>query len=120
MSVQISSGVGASGIAVAYERFGDRAARRCPGDGLGTQMLGWPDDFCLALVGRGLQVIRFDNRDVGLSTHLRDAPRPDVAAAMAGGTSSASYTLSDMAADAVGLLRALELDRAAPTIRWST
>ena len=46
--------------------------------GLGTQMLGWPDGFCEALAGRGVHVIRFDNRDIGLSSHLTDAPTPDV------------------------------------------
>jgi pimeloyl-ACP methyl ester carboxylesterase len=101
------------GIELAYERFGD------PGDpplllvmGLATQMLGWPDDFCAGLAERGLSVIRFDNRDIGLSTHLYDAPPPDIAAAMAGDASSASYTLSDMARDAAGLLDALGHDSA--------
>jgi len=59
-----------------------------------------------------VQVIRFDNRDIGLSSHFPDAPTPDLQAALAGDTSSASYTLSDMAADVVGLLDALGLDSA--------
>jgi pimeloyl-ACP methyl ester carboxylesterase len=59
-----------------------------------------------------LQVIRFDNRDAGRSTHFHDAPRPDLPAVLAGDLSSAAYTLSDMAADAVGLLDALELNAA--------
>jgi pimeloyl-ACP methyl ester carboxylesterase len=80
--------------------------------GLGTQMLGWPDEFCRALEAHGLYVIRFDNRDIGLSTHLHDAPAPDVMAAVAGDTRSASYTLTDMAADAAGLLDALGLTSA--------
>ena len=101
------------GIELAYERFGD------PADpslllvmGLGTQMLGWREEFCLALAGRGLHVIRFDNRDVGLSTHLHDAPPPDVMAALGGDHASAAYTLSDMAADTVALLDALGLQSA--------
>ena len=98
---------------LAYERFGDPGA---PSVllvmGLGTQMLGWPEGFCAALVGRGLHVIRFDNRDVGLSTHRHDAPPPDVIAALSGDMSSASYTLSDMAADSFALLDALELESA--------
>lgn len=111
MSVEIVSGAGPSGIDVAYERFGDpEAPRVLLVMGLGTQMLGWPDGFCSALVAHGLHVIRFDNRDVGLSTHVHDAPPPDVMAALSGDMSSASYTLSDMAADTVGLLDAIELD----------
>lgn len=100
-------------VTLAYETFGDSA------DppvllimGLATQMLGWPDEFCSGLAGSGLFVVRFDNRDVGLSTHLHDTPPADVMAALAGDTSSASYTLSDMAADAAGLLEALGIDSA--------
>jgi pimeloyl-ACP methyl ester carboxylesterase len=111
MSVEIVRVAGPSQIDVAYERFGDP---RWPPVllvmGLATQMLGWPDDFCSELVARDLHVVRFDNRDVGLSTHLDDAPPPDIEAALSGDTSSASYTLSDMAADTVGLLDALALD----------
>jgi pimeloyl-ACP methyl ester carboxylesterase len=59
-----------------------------------------------------VHVIRFDNRDIGLSTHLADAPLPDVRAALFGNPSSASYRLSDMAADTIGLLDALGLDSA--------
>jgi len=100
-------------IDLAYETFGD------PSDpavllvmGLATQMLGWPDALCTGLAERGHHVIRFDNRDIGLSTHLSDAPAADVMALMAGDTSSASYRLSDMAADAVGLLDALGIESA--------
>ncbi|MFG2616787.1 alpha/beta hydrolase [Streptomyces sp. NPDC048507] len=113
MSEQKAFGVGPSGIEVAYERFGD------PRDpavllimGIALQMLGWPEGFCAELAARGVQVIRFDNRDVGLSSHFPDAPVPDVRAALAGDLSSVSYTLSDMAADSVGLLDALGIDGA--------
>jgi pimeloyl-ACP methyl ester carboxylesterase len=113
MAVETVREVGPSGIEVAYERFGDPSAPPVLLImGLATQMLGWPDGFCAALVERGLQVIRFDNRDIGLSTHLHHAPRADLKAAMAGDTSSASYTLAEMGADTVGLLDALELDSA--------
>lgn len=98
---------------IAYEQFGDRS------DppvllimGLATQMLGWPDEFCAMLAGRSHHVVRFDNRDIGLSTHLHDAPPPDIMAAVSGDTSSASYTLSDMARDTVGLLDVLGLESA--------
>jgi pimeloyl-ACP methyl ester carboxylesterase len=113
MSVQLAHGVGPAQIDIAYEQFGE------PGAppvllimGLGTQMLGWPDGFCQALASGGVRVIRFDNRDIGLSSHMTDAPAPDVPAALAGSTASASYTLSDMAADTVGLLDALQLTSA--------
>jgi pimeloyl-ACP methyl ester carboxylesterase len=113
VSVEIAHGVGPARLDIAYERFGERES---PAAllvmGLATQMLGWPDGFCQALVARGLHVIRFDNRDVGLSSHMTDAPAPDVRAALLGDTSSASYALSDMAGDAVGLLDALGLEGA--------
>jgi pimeloyl-ACP methyl ester carboxylesterase len=75
--------------------------------GVAAQSIAWPDTFCQALVDCGLQVVRFDNRDVGLSTHLADAPPPDLPGVLAGDLSSVSYTLSDMAADTVGLLDVL-------------
>ncbi|HTP23380.1 MAG TPA: alpha/beta fold hydrolase [Solirubrobacteraceae bacterium] len=110
MSVEFARGVGRACVDIAFERFGDPAA---PPVlllmGLGTQMLGWPDGFCTALAAGGVHAIRFDNRDIGLSTHLTDAPMPDVRAALLGDASSASYRLSDMAADTVGLLDALGL-----------
>jgi pimeloyl-ACP methyl ester carboxylesterase len=96
---------------VAYESFGeDDAPPVLLIMGLGSQLLGWHEGFCNELVSRGLRPIRFDNRDVGLSSHFPDAPVPDFNAALSGDTSSASYNLSDMAADTVGLLDALGLD----------
>ncbi len=100
-------------IEVAYETFGD------PADppvllimGLATQMLGWPDGFCSALADGGHFVVRFDNRDVGLSTHLHDAPPVQITRLLAGDLSSASYLLSDMARDTVGLLDDLKIGSA--------
>jgi pimeloyl-ACP methyl ester carboxylesterase len=111
MSVEIARGVGPARLDIAYERFGaPDLPPVLPLMGLGTQMLGWPDGFCEALTGTGTHVIRSDNRDIGLSTHLTYAPVPDLAAIFRGDTSSASYTLSDMAGDTVGLLDALSLD----------
>jgi pimeloyl-ACP methyl ester carboxylesterase len=113
MSVEVARSVGPARLDIAYEQFGEPDS---PAVlllmGLGTQMLGWPDGFCTALAARGLHVIRFDNRDIGLSSHLTDAPMPDVRAVMTGDTSSASYRLSDMAADTVGLLDHLGLESA--------
>jgi pimeloyl-ACP methyl ester carboxylesterase len=80
--------------------------------GLGFQLIHWDDEFVDGLVRRGHYVIRYDNRDAGESTHLHDAPRPDLAAAFGGDLSSASYSLMDLADDAAGLLDALGLDSA--------
>jgi pimeloyl-ACP methyl ester carboxylesterase len=100
-------------IELAYETFGD------PADvpvllvmGLATQMIGWPDDFCRGLADEGLFVVRFDNRDIGLSTHLDAAGAPDVMAVLGGDASSVPYGLADLADDTVGLLDALGLESA--------
>jgi hypothetical protein len=108
-----ASNVGPAGIDIAYQRLGESSAPVVLLImGLAGQSIHWPDAFCYALVKRGLQVIRFDNRDSGLSTHMTGAPAPNLPAALAGDLSSVSYTLSDMAADAVGLLDAVGIDRA--------
>lgn len=105
--------VGPSGIEIAYERFGDPAAPPAVlMMGGGAQMISWPDEFCAGLARRGVQVVRFDNRDAGRSSHFPDGPPPDLQAALAGDFSSAAYTLSDMAADTVGLLDALGFESA--------
>lgn len=78
--------------------------------GAGAQMINWPEGFCLELASHGLHLIRFDNRDAGLSTHFSDAPVPDFEAIQAGDFSTVKYTLSDMAADTVGLMDALGYD----------
>ena len=108
-----ASTVGPSAIDIAYQRLGEPDAPVVLLImGLAAQSIHWPDAFCHALVDGGLQVIRFDNRDSGLSTHLTDAPPPNLPAVLAGDLSSASYTLSDMAADAVGLLDCLGIEKA--------
>lgn len=110
MSIQTTP---ANGIEIAYETFGDRSDRPLLlVMGLGTQMLAWHEDLCAALADRGFFVVRFDNRDVGLSTHLHDAPAPNVMAALGGDLSSASYRLEDLADDTAGLLDALSIDAA--------
>lgn len=110
---QMARNVGPARLEIAYERFGrDDAPPVLLVMGLAMQMIHWPDAFCEELVARGLQVIRFDNRDSGASTHFGDAPPPNFAAAIRGDLSSVAYTLSDMAADAVGLLDAIGIARA--------
>ncbi|MGO8907375.1 MAG: alpha/beta fold hydrolase [Solirubrobacteraceae bacterium] len=97
------------GITLCYETFGD------PADptallimGLGMQMVAWQEDFCQALADRGFHVVRFDNRDAGRSTHLH-GHTPTIPQLVTRSRHAASYTLADMAADAAGLLRELEL-----------
>ena len=76
--------------------------------GLAVQMLGWPEEFCNQLADAGFHVVRFDNRDVGHSTHVPGAP-PTVRQLLTRSRRAAHYTLADMAEDAAGLLRELEL-----------
>jgi pimeloyl-ACP methyl ester carboxylesterase len=103
----------ANGIEIAYETFGDasRPALLLV-MGLGCQLVLWDEELCEQLADRGFLVIRFDNRDVGLSSKIEGGPVPDMLAGLTGDTSSASYTLDDMAADTVGLLDALGIDAA--------
>lgn len=103
----------ADDIEIEYDTFGS------PADpvmllvmGLGMQMTGWDPEFCERLAGRGFHVVRFDNRDIGLSTHLDRAPVADPVAVLGGDTSQVPYLLSDMADDAAGLLDALGIETA--------
>lgn len=113
LNERIAKNVGPARLQLAWEERGDPSHPTVLlVMGVAAQLVNWPLGFLEALVARGLHVVRFDNRDSGRSTHMRDAPPPDLAAAMKGDVSSASYTLSDMAADAVGLLDALAIDSA--------
>jgi pimeloyl-ACP methyl ester carboxylesterase len=80
--------------------------------GLGAQMTDWPGGFLDELVERGYFLVTFDNRDQGASTWFSDAPEPDFAAVLMGAKDQATYLLSDMAADAKGLLDALGVAQA--------
>jgi pimeloyl-ACP methyl ester carboxylesterase len=81
--------------------------------GLSAQLTMWREEFVDELVEQGYQVIRFDNRDIGLSTWFDPAGVPDLAGAMATGQlPPAVYSLDDMADDATGLLDALGIERA--------
>jgi pimeloyl-ACP methyl ester carboxylesterase len=102
----------ANGIEIEYETFGDPDARPLLLiAGLGAQMISWDDAFCAQLAERGFHVIRFDNRDSGLSTWMEDAGHPDIAAALSGNPQPA-YQLDDLADDAAGLLDAIGIDAA--------
>ncbi len=97
------------GITLCYEAFGERSdPTALLIMGLGTQMIAWQEDFCRELAGRGFQVIRFDNRDIGRSTHVVGRP-PTVPQLLARSRRAARYTLGDMADDAASLLRELDL-----------
>src|SRR5689334_16944276 len=105
--------VPANGLELEYETLGD------PSDpamvlimGLGAQLIDWPLPFCEMLVAEGFHVIRFDNRDAGLSSSLDSLGAPDLAALFAGQADAAPYRLADLAADTVGLLDALGIDAA--------
>src|SRR5580765_5069768 len=99
-------------VRLCYETFGT------PGDpalllvmGLATQMIAWHEDFCAQLVERGFFVVRFDNRDVGRSSRI-DGPPPTPAQILTRSPKASPYRLEDMAADAVGLLDHLGIERA--------
>ena len=107
----------ANGIEIEYETFGRK------GDpalllimGLGAQLTLWPESLCEGLANQGFFVVRYDNRDVGLSTDFDTWGLPDLmgsfAKLMKGEKVDAPYLLSDMAADAIGLLDTLDIDRA--------
>lgn len=84
--------------------------------GLGAQMTLWPDEFVEALVGEGFRVIRYDNRDIGLSQKMEGARAPSLPIQILrkkiGFPARVPYTLTDMAHDGIGVLDALEIERA--------
>ena len=109
--------VTANGIRIEYEEFGN------PGNpavvlimGFAGQMVVWPEEFCRGLAEQSLRVIRFDNRDAGLSTHLEGVKAPGMVRTMFGSflgiKLKVPYTLDDMALDTIGLLDALEISEA--------
>jgi pimeloyl-ACP methyl ester carboxylesterase len=100
-------------VQLCYEPFGDpdRPAVLLV-MGLGTQMIAWDADFCGELADRGFHVIRYDNRDVGRSTHLSDRPVPRPRELLTRRIRRPAYLLKDMAADGIGLLDELGIESA--------
>ena len=106
-------------VELAYERFGEDGEPILLIMGLGSQMLLWHERFCQGLADRGHQVVRYDNRDVGLSTRLDHLPTPSMRRLIASGAlgtsrvpTGAPYLLADMADDAAGLMDALGWEHA--------
>jgi pimeloyl-ACP methyl ester carboxylesterase len=100
------------GITLAAEELGDpNGIPLVLIAGLGQQLHSWPDDFCALFVDRGYRVIRFDNRDVGRSTHARFRPAKPLAM-LRGRLDPEQYDLGDMADDTVGLMDALGIESA--------
>ena len=106
-----------NGIELCYDTFGDpQSPPILLIMGLASQMTAWHEEFCARLAARGYRVIRFDNRDIGLSTKFNEYGIPNIklvgAARLLGIKKKVPYTLRDLANDAVGLLDALGIDRA--------
>jgi pimeloyl-ACP methyl ester carboxylesterase len=100
-------------VTLCYETFGDSAdPAMLLVMGLSTQMIGWPDEFCEQLAARGYFVVRFDNRDVGRSSQLKDFGVPTIKQLLLRDKRAARYTLEHMAADGIGLLNHLGIERA--------
>jgi pimeloyl-ACP methyl ester carboxylesterase len=100
------------GVTLCYEAFGDPAdAPIVLVMGLATQMIAWHDEFCGELAERGFYVVRFDNRDIGRSTHF-DFPPPTTGQMVRRRFRPEQYTLSDMAEDTARLIEALGISPA--------
>lgn len=107
----------ANGIQIEHDTFGKPNSKPLLLImGLGAQMTRWPIEFCEGLAAEDHYVIRFDNRDVGLSTHFDDAGMPDIAALtvaiIEGKPANVAYRLEDMANDAAAVLDALHIPAA--------
>ncbi|MEO2125289.1 MAG: alpha/beta hydrolase [Acidimicrobiales bacterium] len=107
----------ANNLTFEYETFGDAEAPPVLFImGLGAQMITWPAELCQAVADEGYRVVRFDNRDIGLSSYLDHLGDPDMmeifGAAVAGESVDAPYVLADMALDSIGVLDALGYETA--------
>jgi pimeloyl-ACP methyl ester carboxylesterase len=109
--------IAVEGLNLEYESLGDsRNPTILLVMGLGVQLVLWPDEFCRMLVDKGFRVVRFDNRDIGLSTHLDHLGMPDIGKQAVRyflhRPLKAPYLIEDMARDTLGLMNALGLERA--------
>src|SRR5437016_1092636 len=109
--------VAANGIKIAYEISGpENGEPLVLIHGFGAQLIQWPEALCAAFIAHGFRLIRFDNRDVGLSTHHDGVPIPDIPAVIAaqarGETPDIPYSVADMAEDTAGLMAALAIESA--------
>jgi pimeloyl-ACP methyl ester carboxylesterase len=97
-----------NGIEIEYEAFGDPGAPvMVLIQGFAQQLLTWDPRFCMELANHGYRVVRFDNRDAGLSTRFESARPVDLGAILGGDTATLAYTIDDMADDTVGLIDVL-------------
>ncbi|MBK7775459.1 MAG: alpha/beta hydrolase [Sandaracinaceae bacterium] len=125
MSARTEGFAESNGVRLAYEEFGDPAAPALLMiAGMSLQRIAWPDALCSALAHAGYRVIRFDNRDVGASSWTAGPPPPTLGkrylqgilgrelSIRVGPGEEAQYDLHTLALDAVGLLDALQIERA--------
>ena len=106
-----------NGITIAYESFGDSNNETIILiQGIGATLLNYPTEFCQQLAAKGYRVIRFDNRDIGLSSHLDSLGQPNWEALFpfikTCNPAPLPYTLLDMAKDVIGLMDALQIQKA--------
>jgi len=102
-----------NGIELCYESTGEESGSAILlVAGLGMQLTGWPEEWSERLAGAGHYVIRFDNRDIGLSAHLVEDGKPDLLAWLGGRDPNVGYGLADMADDAAALLEHLGVESA--------
>jgi pimeloyl-ACP methyl ester carboxylesterase len=98
------------GLELEYEAFGDeKAPLLLLIMGFSEQLIGWDERFCRQLASRGFHVVRFDNRDTGLSTKIDGTPRPNIAAILGGDLATVAYGIEDMADDTARLIDELKL-----------
>ena len=109
--------IDANNIEIEYETFGNaNSPALLLIIGLGCQLIHWQDEFCQQIADSGYYVIRYDNRDKGLSTRVEGPPADKImetiTALTMGQEATVPYTIEDLAMDAAGLLNALKIDKA--------